>query len=216
MKEEANGPINGNHWIIPFGCDPRYRRAAVESTKWWGWATDSELKLARQGVTGLTLRFFIDFLKSSLKGTLKEDQFALRSSFLMALLDSGKILDSRLVLNRSAFNGLPSKYRQSLYVAQLVGSSDLTSMICLKCANDVYIIEGTHSFGLRMFHKNFPVWGFWENPGGRYNDKELRISPSQCPVFLRHDPSGKWVNNFFYQLRARFHIEWDGVHVGRP
>ena len=46
------------------------------------WATDDELRLAQQGITGLTLDFFIDFLRRSLKEQIRSAQFALRARFL--------------------------------------------------------------------------------------------------------------------------------------
>jgi hypothetical protein len=202
-----------SRWIIRFGCDPRYGRSSAESAKWWGWATDTELYLAQQGITGLTLRFFINFLRSSLNGTGKEEQFALRSRFLLALFDAGKIRNARLVLNRSAIQQLAPKYRDPGTVALLLGTTDQTSMVCLNCANDIFIIEGTHAFGLRMFHRSFPIDGFWDHPRKSYQDRHLRISQAACPVFLRHSHSGKWVDKFFYELRTKFHIEWDDVRI---
>jgi hypothetical protein len=202
-----------SRWIIRFGCDPRYGRASAENAKWWGWATDAEIHLAQQGITGLTLRFFINFLRNSLSGTGKEEQFALRSRFLLALFDAGKIRNARLVLNRSAIQQLAPKYRDPGTVALLLGTTDQTSMVCLNCADDIFIIEGTHTFGLRMFHRIFPIDGFWDHPRKTYQDRHLRISPADCPVFLRHSHSGNWVNKFFYELRTKFHIEWDDVRI---
>lgn len=200
-------------WISRFGCDPRHGRATAQGTRWWGWATDAELRLAQQGITGLTLRFFIEFLRNSLVGTEKEVQFALRSRFLLALFESGKIQNARLVLNSSALQRLDSKFRDPWTVANLSATTDQTSMICLRCTDDIYIIEGTHSFGLRMFHREFPIRGFWDHPKKTYQDRELRISPSLCSVFLRHDPSGKWVGNFFTAIRSKFHREWSDVRI---
>lgn len=91
------------HWITKLGCDPRFGRSTAEGAKWWGWATDDELRLAQQGITGLTLRFFIEFLRRSLQGTDKEPQFKLRSRFLLGLYESGKIQSARLALNWTAY-----------------------------------------------------------------------------------------------------------------
>ncbi len=202
-----------SNWIVRLGCDPRHGRATAEGAKWWGWATDDELRLAQQGITGLTLRFFIEFLRRSLQGTDKEPQFALRSRFLLGLYDAGKIQSARLALNWSAYQHLDRQYRDVWTVAHLSATTDETSMICLRCVDDIYVIEGTHSFGLRMFHQDFPIHGFWERPKVTYQDRELRISPRECPVFLRHDEGGKWINRFFDQLRSRFHFEWDDVRI---
>ena len=200
-----------SNWITRLGCDPRHGRSTAEGTKWWGWATPDELRLAQQGITTRDLRFFIEFLRQSLQGTDKEPQFALRSQFLLGLLDAHKIDSARLVLNWVTFERLDAKYRDVLSVAHLSHTSDDTSMICLKCTDDVFVIEGTHSFGLRMFHKAFPVLDFWERPRQIYQDRELRISPADCPLYLRHDQGGNWVRGFFRHLARRFHVEWGDV-----
>ncbi len=201
------------NWITRLGCDPRHGRATAEGAKWWGWATDDELRLAQHGITGLTLRFFIEFLRRSLQGTDKEPQFELRARFLLALFESGKIQSARLALNWSAYQQLDRKYRDNWTVSHLSATTDETSMICLKCVDDIFVIEGTHSFGLRMFHHSFPIRDFWERPKQTYQDRELRISPVSCPVFLRHDQGGNWVRGFFRQLRSSFHVEWSDVRL---
>jgi EH_Signature domain len=200
-------------WITKLGCDPRHGRATGEGAKWWGWATEDELSLAQQGITGLTLRFFIEFLRQSLQGTEKEAQFKLRSRFLLGLYKARKIQSARLALNWAAYQRLDQKYRDVHNVAHLSATSDETSMICLRCMDDIFVIEGTHNFGLRMFHKIFPIRDFWKNPKQTYQGQELRISPRDCPVYLRHDPGGRWVNQFFSALRNRFHVEWDDVRI---
>lgn len=215
VEKEGKGQWRGewNKWITRFGCDPRFGRATAQSAKWWGWATESQMRLAQQGMTKLTLGFFINFLRQSMQGSDKAAQFKVRQRFLMALFEAGKIVEARLVLRDNTMRNLDPKYRSSSSVAKLIGGQDLTSIICLKCIQDIYIIEGTHSFALRMFHRNFPIRQFWESPNSEYKDSELRVSKNQCPVFLRHDPGGKWIDNFFFALRSEFHIEWDDVRI---
>lgn len=199
-------------WITRLGCDPRYGRSTAEGAKWWGWATPAELRLAQQGMTGLTLKFFIDFLEKSLVGTDKEPQFKNRARFLQDLFKAGKIQDARLVLNYSALQRLDRQHRDPLIVAQLNSTSDQTSMICLRCSDEIFIIEGTHSFGLRMFHRDFPIPGFWEREKANYQDREIRIAPRNCPVFIPHDQHHKWRGKFLDELEYKFHRRWD---VGR-
>ena len=198
-----------SNWITRLGCDPRHGRATAEGAKWWGWATDDELRLAQQGVTGLTLRFFIRYLD----GTVNAAQWENRSKFLMALFDAGKIDSARLALNWATYDRLDQQYRDVFSVAHLSQTSDQTSMICLKCVDDIFIIEGTHNFGLRVFHRTFPIPNFWERPKRSYQDRELRISPAACPLFLPHDQGGNWVARFFRHLRTSFHVEWGDVRI---
>lgn len=207
---ENNGNWTGSwpKWITRFGCDPRYGRRTAEGTKWWGWATTSELRLAMQGITGLTLRFFIKFLENSLKGTSRESQFDLRARFLMSIYESQKIITARLALNWNDYHRLDPKYRNPMSVSKLSSTTAQTSMICLQCIDDIFIIEGTHTFGLRAFHRQFPIKGFWEFPRDTYEDSEFRLSPANCPIFIRHVKSGTWVKKFYTEIRSEFHIEW--------
>lgn len=215
VVQEGKGKWQGDwsNWITRFGCDPRNGRSSAEGAKWWEWATDSEFRLAQQGVTGLTLRFFIEFLRNSLMGTPNARQFVHRSQFLLALFEADKICDARMVLNSYTLQHLPKQYRDRRTVALLKGAIDQTSMICLKCRDDLYIIEGTHNFRLRMFHRQFPINDFWDLPCDSYQNHDLRISPHKCPVSLVHGYSGNWINKFFNELSEKFHIEWNDVDI---
>jgi len=210
-SNEGGGQWNGvwPKWLARLGCDPRHGRGTLEGAKWWGWATEAELRFAQKGITGLTLEFFINFLS----GTVSAQQWRQRADFLLALFHANKIESARLALNWSAFQRLDRKYHDLWTVAQLSETTDQTSMICLRCVDGVHIIEGTHSFGLRMFHRGFPIIDFWESPRQKYRDRDLRIDREKCSIFLRHDPGGSWVRTFFHQLRSHFHIEWRDVRV---
>jgi hypothetical protein len=203
-------PDGWQKWIVRLGCDPRVGRVG-EGIRWWGWANDSQLRLAQQGVTGLTLKFFIQFLEQSLRGTEKEPQFALRSRFLLALFAAGKIHDTRLCLNWAQLQQMKGamavneieRGTYKHYVAHLSDTTDKTSMICLKCVDDIYIVEGTHTFGLRVYRGRFPIDGFWERGRKIYQDRELRVGRD----FIAHDQWGRWVDKFFKELRSKHHLE---------
>lgn len=215
----SSWPDSWQKWIVRLGCDPRMGRRTAEGAKWWLWATDSQLRLAQQGVTGLTLKFFIEFLEQSLKGTDKEPQFALRSRFLLALFAAKKIDDTRLCLNWAqlqqmngamAVNEIERGSYQH-YVAHLSDTTDKTSMICLKCVDDIFIVEGTHNFGLRVYRGKFPIDGFWERSRKTYQDRELRLGRD----YIAHDQWGRWVQKFFTELRRKHHLEsnWREVKI---
>jgi hypothetical protein len=212
---EAGGkwPESWQKWIVRLGRDPRFGRASQEGSKWWGWATDAEFRLAQQGVTGKTLRFFIEFLKESLRGEEEGSQFERRSRFLLALFEANKIIDARLALPWCHLRHLEDDYRDPWGVAHLTAANDGTSLIALRCTDDVFILEGTHQCGLRAFHRTFPVVGFWDRTSDRYKDKELRIRRVDCPVFFPHDERGRWISNFFRALREKFHVEWSDVQI---
>ncbi len=214
VATENKGKWTGSwpEWITRFGCDPRYGSNTAEGAKWWGWATDAERRLAMQGINERTLRFFIKFLENSLRGTLRESQFDLRARFLLSILGSDKIIKSRLALNWQDYQRLDSKYRDPMSVSKLSSTTAQTSMICLQCVNDIFIIEGTHTFGLRAFHRGFPINDFWDVvPRNTYHDSEFRLSPSDSPIFIAHAQSGTWVKKFYSEIQSKFHVEWANI-----
>jgi hypothetical protein len=195
-------PEKWREWLVKLGCDPRMGRTTAEGSKWWGWATNSQLNLAVQGIIGQTLKFFFRFLD----GTVSAHQWEERRRFLEACFDSGKIIDARLALNYSCMQRLPVKMRDKWTTANLNSTTENTCIIALKCKDDVYLLEGTHNFALRAFHRTFPLRGFWERARQHYSDAELRINEQSCPVYVRH--LGDWVANFLNQLGGQFHVEW--------
>jgi hypothetical protein len=195
-------PEKWRSWLVRLGCDPRMGRHTAEGAKWWGWATTSQWNLAVQGIIGLSLKIFFDFLD----GTVSVHQWEERRHFLETCFDDGKIIDARLVLNMRCMQRLPSKMRDKWNTAILSSTTEDTCIIALHCTDDIYLLEGTHSYALRAFHRKFPIKGFWERVRQQYADYELRISPRECPVFVRH--SGNWVRNLRNELRRKFHVEW--------
>lgn len=195
-------PEGWRGWLVRLGCDPRMGRYSAEGAKWWGWATDSQWNLAVQGIIGLSLKFFFKFLD----GTVSAHQWEERREFLETLFEEGKILDARLVLNAQCLQRLPPKMRDKWNTASLTSTTEDTCIIALLCSDDVSILEGTHTYGLRAFLRDFPVKGFWERVRQQYADSELRISPQRCPVFVAHN--GDWVGKFYRSLRRTLHIEW--------
>ena len=195
-------PEGWRKWLVRLGCDPRMGRHTAEGAKWWGWATSSQWNLAVQGIIGLSLKIFFDFLD----GTVSAHQWEERRQFLETCFDAGKILDARLVLNARCMQRLPVKMRDKWNTASLSSTTEDTCIIALRCTDDIYLLEGTHSYALRAFHQTFPVKGFWERVRQQYADSELRISPRECPVFVRH--SGDWVWNLLHELQLKFHVEW--------
>jgi hypothetical protein len=196
-------PEKWQTWLVRLGCDPSLGRATAEGAKWWGWATESELKLAVQGMIGMTLMSFFGFLD----GTVSVPQWEKRRKFLELLFKDKKIIDARLVLNAYCMRRLPNKMQSNWNTANLTDTTENTCIIALRCTDEVYILEGTHKYALRAFHRTFPVIGFWERIHDEYADSALRIKPRDCPILIRHH-NGDWMVDFYSELRSRFHVEW--------
>ncbi len=210
--------------IVQFSCDPRLLNKS-EHGKWWGWATEQQKNVAKKALDKWTLEEFIDLLKTSLSGDKDtEAQFEHRAGFLLRLLRLDKVLDAKLIIHNEIYRTLDRKTTDFLQPSRLASSGTRTSgtkgiklsLICLKCVDDIFIIEGTHSFGLRVFigPKSFPIRSFWERGPAEYKENLLRVDKSLCSIYERHDREGRWIGRFLDKLRRHpSKPEWRGLNV---
>lgn len=199
-------------WILRLGCDPELPSSSPEFAKWWGsWQpTRAELDCARRAINRKTLEYFIDFLESSLVGTPGGRQFESRSEFLLWLDDTRKIRRFKLILHSHAFNKLPRAYHQMHRVAYMSGASPGTSVIVMECVDDVWIVEGTHSFAVRVFHKNFPLSELFEVDETSYDYEWFtkdEMHRELCPgIWKRHDAG--WETDLLTMMKRKFGVDW--------
>lgn len=210
--------------IVQFSCDPRLLNKS-EHGKWWGWATEQQKNIAKKALDKWTLEEFIALLKDSLSGDKDtEAQFENRAGFLLRLLKLDKVLDAKLIIHNEIYRTLDRKTIDFLQPSRLASSGTRTSgtkgiklsLICLKCVDDIFIIEGTHSFGLRVFigPKSFPIKSFWERGPAEYKENLLRVDKSLCSIYERHDREGRWIGRFLDKLRRHpSKPEWRGLNV---
>ena len=211
QKENASMvPDNWSEQLVTYACDPRIPNSGMQA-QWWGWATSSEKDVAIRALSKLTLQEFIKLLEQSLRGTNAERQFPARSKMLLNLFKIGKIIDARLIVHQDLNHRLNARTKDVLRPSWVSGATQHTSFICLRCTDDVFLIEGTHSFALRGFigPNSFPLRTFWSSAPRGYHDSEFRVDQTNCPIYQRHHV-GDWVWDFLSQLRMR-HIEWRGL-----
>jgi hypothetical protein len=204
-------PDGWREQIVTYSCDPRIPNLA-EQSKWWGWASRMQKETALKALTELTLRQFIALLKASLGGTEAGEPFERRAEMLLQIFEMGKVIDARLVVHENTYQTLSPKIRQVLRPLQTSGGPQHTSFICLKCEDNVYLIEGTHNFALRGFlgEENFPIPRIWTDRSGfYYHDSNIRVQEHTCHFFQRHH-TGDWRWDFDRQLQRR-NISWQGL-----
>ncbi len=195
--------------IVPFACHPRTLNTG-ERQRWWGWANPQQMESALKGLTDLNIREFIRLLEGSLIGTGNEHQFPARRDFLLRMFGANVIEEAKLVVNTEFYDRLDAATRRSLQPSRSRGQQ--TSFICLKCSGGLYLIEGTHSFGMRGFlgERRFPIENFWTNPPQPYNGALFRTDQSRCDIYQRHTRG--WERSFLFTLRRNLHIEWPGMY----
>ena len=216
QKENSSRvPADWKENLVTFACDPRIPNTAMQA-QWWSWATSTEKDVAIRAIGELNMLQFIRMLEESLKGSKLEHQFPARKRMLLRLYELGKIQDVRLVVTRRLYDAMDPKTRGLLFLNWVTGASRgkdkaNTSFICMRCVDNVYLIEATGSFGLRGFigSNSFPIANFWSSQPKGYHDHDLRINQYSCPIYQIHH-TGNWLNDFVYQLR-KFNIEWRGL-----
>ena len=209
-SQHENNSIVPDCWsdqLVTFACDPRIPNNDMQS-RWWGWATTSEKDVAIRALSKLSLEEFIRLLEKSLVGTPQGHQFPARRNLLQRLFNKGLVIDARLVIPRRLYQGLNAKTKEVIDPSWLGGSQD-TSFVCLRCTDDVYLIEGTHSFSLRGFigADAFPIKGYWNSAPRQYVDSQFRVNEMKCQIYQKHQ-GRYWAGEFIQQLRWR-HIEWE-------
>jgi hypothetical protein len=197
-----------------YACDPRIPNTEMQS-RWWGWANNTEKDVAIRAIGELNMLQFIRLLEESLEGSELQHQFPARKRMLLKLFELGKVQDVRLVVTRRLYGQMDMKTRGNLLLnwvnagSRGKGNAD-TSFICIKCVDDVYLIEATGSFGLRGFigSDSFPIENFWNSQPKSYYDHQLRVNQYSCPIYQVHHKN--WVRDFVSKLRT-YNIEWRGL-----
>lgn len=214
LENHSKIPQNWKENLVMYACDPRTLNSAMQD-KWWSWATKTEKEIAVRAIGEHNMLEFIRELEESLKRSEFQHQFPQRKRMLLRLFDLGIVQDVRLVVSRVLFEKMNKKTRGSLFLNWVQGgsqngSSD-TSFICMKCTDDVYLIEATGSFALRGFigPNSFPIKKFWTSEPSSYADNQLRVKKNFCPIYQVHH-TGNWINDLVAQLR-RYNIEWRGL-----
>lgn len=192
--------------VAVIGCDPRLPRRSKEFNRWWSWAANTELDVAKGWFTGTDLKEFLAILKGSL-GTNAERMFERREQFLLERHRAGKIRDARLVLIDDAMRDAQTRFKDQLpsSFARMRRNVNGISVICLRF-DDFYMVEGTHIFSLRLF-KKFPIADFWERSESLFS---LRNFQDKSDKAIPHQ--GDWEQKFANALiEAPFHLTWNAV-----
>lgn len=193
--------------LVAYACDPRIPSQA-ERHRWWGWATSVQRDVAIRALSWMSLEEFIRLLEKSLVGTPQGYQFHDRRNLLEKLFKKGIVIEARLVIPQHMRGAVDKKTLETIQPSWLGGNQN-TSFVCLRCIDNVFLIEGTHSFSLRGFvgADAFPIRRYWDSSPRVYGDTDFRVHETRCPIYQRH-MGYRWVESFLDKLRQR-RIEWN-------
>lgn len=197
--------------LVSFACDPRTLDKAAFS-RWWGWATNQEKHLACNALIQWGLDEFLEQLSKSLNDD--REQFEHRKDILRSIVNTGRAVDFRLVVSVDVFCALDKKIQDSLSPKTVKGDKNEVSFICLKCIDDVYLVEGTSKFALRGFIgiKKFPIIDLWNNAIPEFSKTSFIIPECKCDIYVEHRGKPyKWKWKLIQQLRDN-NIEWRNLY----
>ncbi|WOX05952.1 EH signature domain-containing protein [Microbulbifer pacificus] len=142
--------------ILSIAGDPRVPRSNPSYQKWWSLLGDERVSKVRGWLSRFDLKLFLDVLEQSARDGKIDDMermFKPRKAFMEGLLESGVVSESRLFLGDYAEHYLKRQYKREELPAYTRVHSRQTSMIYLNLAGSVHMIEGSHSFRLKLLDK---------------------------------------------------------------
>jgi hypothetical protein len=147
-------PDNWRDILLKIAGDPRISDRSQSYREWWSLLPQKHIEAMQGWMAGFELDLFLkalrNYAKTSHDDSLKR-MFPARARFLQGLYDHGLIKLSKLFIGRA-----PARYIRSLFNREQqpkfskLDDGDL-SVIYLKIGH-VHMVEGSHSFSLRLNH----------------------------------------------------------------
>jgi len=154
--DRSSGKELSDSWqrvILSIAGDPRVPKSHSKYQKWWVILGERRVALVRGWLSRFDLSLFLKVLEQSAKDGSHHDMermFKPRKAFIEGLEKSELIAESRLFLSHYAESYLRKHYRQEELPNYARVTSNDTSMIYLNINNKVHMIEGSHSFTLKL------------------------------------------------------------------
>ncbi|SDZ85681.1 EH signature domain-containing protein [Microbulbifer marinus] len=142
--------------ILSIAGDPRVPRSNPNYQKWWSLLGEHRVSKVRGWLSRFDLKLFLDVLEQSARDGKIDDMermFKPRKAFMEGLLESGAVSESRLFLGSYAEHYVRKQYKREELPAFTRVHSPQTSMIYLNLGGKVHMIEGSHSFRLKLLDK---------------------------------------------------------------
>ena len=162
--------------ILRIAGDPRVPHSNEKYLMWWSKLGVKRIAKMRGWLSRLDLKLFLEILESSAKDANlreRERMFESRKVFMEGLIDQQLVNDSRLILCDADVRYL-NKYYDAEEVPEYARvHSPNTSMIYLDVMG-LHMIEGSHSFKLKIMDKLPPCVQINDYTKTRFTDSELR------------------------------------------
>ena len=202
--------------ILNIAGDPRVPRTHRNYQQWWELLGPNRIAKMRGWLSRLDLKVFLKILEQSAKdgsNTDMERMFVSRKAFMGGLLKQGHVTESRLFLSDEAVRYVNRHYKPDELPSFARVSSSKTSMIYLNISGKVHMIEGSHSFKLKLMDQ-LPVTSNVTDYGvSRFRDSDFRnsivykynreFSGRDGMLELTHDVHLNWQHRAIEYLRGK-------------
>jgi len=193
--------------VLEIAGDPRVPKSAAKYQQWWSLLGDNRIAKVRGWLSSFDLKLFLEFLEQSAKESGNADMermFGDRKIFMEGLLAQGLVTDSRLFLSKSAQMYLKKSYRKEELPAYARLNGTQTSVIYLNLSGRVRMIEGSHSFKLKLMDKLPSALGIDDYSVSTFDDSKLRTSPG----WSYQREYGNYSGNGFVEFAHHTQLSW--------
>ena len=191
--------------ILNIAGDPRVPKTHSSYQKWWAMLGETRIAQMRGWLSRLDLKVFLKILEQSAKDGSNADMermFVSRKKFMEGLLNQGHVVESRLFLSDEAVRYLNRHYRNDELPSFARVTSAKTSVIYLNIANKVHMIEGSHSFRLKLMDKLPSKANVTDYGVSKFRDSDFRTS--MVPRYYREFGDGDGL----LELTHDVHLNW--------
>lgn len=191
--------------ILNIAGDPRVPTSSQNYQKWWVLLGEHRISLMRSWLSRFDLALFLKILQQSAMDSSHSDMermFESRKCFMQGLLEQGLVSQSRLFLSENAISYLKRHYKQDILPEFARVDSKDTSMIYLNLSGKAHMLEGSHSFKLKLFDQLPSKSNLLDYSVTRFSDFSLRTS-----VVAQHFMEFKSVVGL-KELTHDVHLNW--------
>lgn len=219
LIDRAASESIGKPWqstILNIAGDPRVPKTHLNYQQWWELLGPSRIAKMRGWLSRLDLKVFLKILEQSAKdgsNSEMERMFVSRKAFMEGLLKQNYVTESRLFLSDEAATYLERHYKRDELPSFARVASSKTSMIYLNISNKVHIIEGSHSFKLKLMDRLPATANVTDYGVNMFSDRDLRTSigyryrqefrNKDGLIELTHDVFLNWQHHAIKYLRRR-------------
>ncbi|HAW19792.1 MAG TPA: hypothetical protein DCX14_06380 [Flavobacteriales bacterium] len=216
IDRTAGGTISKS-WqttVLSIAGDPRVPKTHASYQKWWALLGDERIARMRGWLSRLDLKIFLKILEQSAKDSGNEEMermFVSRKYFMEGLLNQGLVTDSRLFLSAEASHYVTRNYKSAELPSFARVMSPSTSMIYLNVAGKVHVIEGSHSFRLKLMNRLPKAANIINYGVDQFQDSALRsnilaqyyreFADGERPLEVTHDIHLNWQNKAIRHMR---------------